>query len=146
MRIREGFERHFRTSRVTDPWEPIYSRCDEDAVRIGLTIGEAHCNARGFLHGGVIAALSDNAMGLSFVQAVRRNGGEAAAHISAVTVSLSVDYLSSAQLGQWLEVSPRVVHPGRSLGFVDALVTADGAPIARANAAFKVVGGGRAES
>jgi uncharacterized protein (TIGR00369 family) len=142
MTIPEGFERHFRTSPVTDPWEPIYSRRDAEAVQIGLTIGEAHCNARGFLHGGVIAALSDIAMGWSFVQAARRHGGAAAAHLNALTVSLSVDYLSTARIGQWLTVAPRVVHAGRSLGFADALLTADGTPIARANATFRLIGGG----
>jgi uncharacterized protein (TIGR00369 family) len=143
MAVPEDFERHFRTSRVTDPWEPIYSRRDDDVVRIGLTVGDAHCNSRGFLHGGVIAALSDNAMGLSFVQAVRRDGGDAAAAAGAVTVSLAVDYVSTARLGQWLEISPRIVRIGRSLGFVDALVTADGAPIARANATFRLIDAGR---
>jgi uncharacterized protein (TIGR00369 family) len=139
MTVAEGFARHVRTSRVTDPWEPIYARQDEGAVRLGLILGEAHCNGRGFLHGGVIATLADNAMGLSLVQAVRR-GSEAAAQRSAVTVSLAVDYLATARLGQWLEISPRILRAGGSLGFVDALVTADGTLIARASATFRLIG------
>ena len=34
--IPEGFERHYRQSPVTDPWEPLYSRKTEDAVILGL--------------------------------------------------------------------------------------------------------------
>lgn len=130
--IPEGFAPHFRKSRVTDPWEPLYSRSTADAVQIGLFVGDAHCNSRGFLHGGVIAALADNAMGLSCVavMAERPRG--------LVTVSLSVDYVGAAKNGQWLQIEPRVLKAGKSLAFADALVTADGETIARASASFKV--------
>jgi len=35
-------------------------------------------------------------------------------------------------------VIPRVLKTGRNLGFADALVTADDAPVARARASFRV--------
>ena len=55
-----------------------------------------------------------------------------------VTTSLSVDYLGRAELGRWLEVDTAFVHAGRSQGVTQAFVTADGAVIARANAAFRI--------
>jgi uncharacterized protein (TIGR00369 family) len=125
-----GFAPHDRKSAVTDPWEPIWVRRLERAVQLAVRISPAHCNARGFLHGGVIASLADNAMGLSLA---------ATTGSSAVTVSLTVDYVRSAAPGQWLQVEPRVIRAGGKLGFVDALVTADGETIARANATFRVV-------
>jgi uncharacterized protein (TIGR00369 family) len=135
----EGFAPHFRTSKVTDPWEPLYSRQLSHAVQIGLRLRDMHCNSRGFVHGGVIAALADNAMGLSFVRVFKATV-EDPAHpaTGAVTVGLSVDYVAAARLGQWLQIEPRVVKAGRSLGFVDALVTADGDVVARANATFRL--------
>lgn len=140
MQLPDGFTRHFRTSRVTDPWEPIYSRVDDTGVCIGLIIADAHCNSRSFLHGGVIASLADNAMGLSFVQIARQASSEVSQAISgAVTVNLSIDYVAAAKLGQWMQINPRVVRVGGSLGFVDAIVTADGNPIARANATFRLL-------
>jgi acyl-coenzyme A thioesterase PaaI-like protein len=63
--IPEGFERHFRQSPLTDPWEPIYSKRTADAVIIGLRLATPHTNSRGLIHGGLITALADNAMGLS---------------------------------------------------------------------------------
>jgi acyl-coenzyme A thioesterase PaaI-like protein len=90
------------------------------------------------LHGGVIAALADNAMGLSLGAAL----GEAAkiAGVSGiVTTSLSVDYLGVAQQGQWIEIAPRVVKASSGSGVVDALITADGDTIARANASFRIL-------
>src|ERR1700741_2652160 len=63
--IPEGFEPHFRKSPLTDPWEPIYSRKTPNAVILGLRLAKPHTNSRGLIHGGLIAALADNAMGLS---------------------------------------------------------------------------------
>lgn len=139
MKIPEGFEPHFRKSRVTDPWEPIYSRRDADVVLLGLIVGEPHCNSRGFLHGGVIAALADNAMGLSFVATAGRSAPHTDAKLSAITVGLSIDYVATAKLGQWLQILPRVIRAGRSLGFVDALISADDKSIARANGTFQLL-------
>ena len=128
--IPEGFLPHDRKSPVTDAWEPLFARRSERAVQLGLRVSSAHCNARGFLHGGVIASLADNAMGLSLALATGTG---------AVTVNLTLDYVQSAHPGQWLQVEPRVIRAGGKLGFVDALVTADGETIARANATFRIV-------
>jgi uncharacterized protein (TIGR00369 family) len=129
----EGFLPHFRKSPVTDPWEPLFSRQTEDVVQIGLWLREAHCNSRGFLHGGVIAALADNAMGLSCGKSLRSAEG-------LVTISLNVDYAGTGRAGQWLQIEPRVLRTGRSMAFADALVTADGQIVARASATFRVLG------
>jgi uncharacterized protein (TIGR00369 family) len=128
----EGFAPHFKQSPVTDAWEPIFSRRWEQTVQLGLWVREPHCNSRGLLHGGVIAALADNAMGLSCVAAQTEAK-------SALTISLSVDYVATAKAGQWLLIAPRIVKTGRTLGFVDALVTADGETIARAAATFRML-------
>ena len=123
----EGFVPHDRKSPMTDPWEPLWVRKREDAVQLGVRIATPHCNGRGFLHGGLIASLADNAMGLSLGLATGT---------SPVTVSLSIDYLRVGKPGQWLQVEPRIVRAGNRLGVVDALITAAGETIARANATF----------
>jgi uncharacterized protein (TIGR00369 family) len=128
----EGFARHFRQSPLTNPWEPLFSRTDEGVVTIGFKAGPAHANSRGFLHGGMISALADNAMGLSCGQSLE--GGP-----SLVTVSLAVDFLGSASLGQWIEVRPTLNRLGSTLCFAEATVTADGATCAKAHATFRVV-------
>ena len=43
--IPDGFERHFRQSPLTAPWEPIYSKRIEDAVILGLRRAEPHTNS-----------------------------------------------------------------------------------------------------
>jgi uncharacterized protein (TIGR00369 family) len=127
-----GFCRHFRQSPLTDPWEPLYSRKEGAVVSIGFHAAAPHANSRGFVHGGMISALADNAMGLSCGQGLE--GGA-----SLVTVSLAVDFLGSALLGEWVEVTPKLNRLGTTLCFAEAEVTAGGKPCAKAHATFRVV-------
>jgi uncharacterized protein (TIGR00369 family) len=130
--IPEGFARHFRSSPLTDPWEPIYSQRTADAVIIGLKLDKPHTNSRGLIHGGLIATLADNAMGLSC--GVKLGDGS-----RLVTVGLAVDFVGTAQIGQWLAVESEVIKTGGTLCFAQCRLTADGVVIARANATFRVV-------
>ena len=127
--IPAGFVRHDRRSGLTDPWEPIYALTDDKAVRLALRAGPAHANSRGFVHGGLISALADNAMGLSCGRQLTGASG-------LVTVTLTVDFISTGRIGQWIEFRPEVIKVGRALCFASALVMADDAICARANATF----------
>jgi acyl-coenzyme A thioesterase PaaI-like protein len=53
-----------------------------------------------------------------------------------VTVSLSLDFVASAQVGQWIEIRPEVIKTGKSLRFAPVLVTADNVVCARASGVF----------
>ena len=116
--IPEGFERHTRRSPLTDPWEPLYSKRTDRAVIIGLRLAKPHTNGRGLIHGGLIAALADNAMGHSCAHCM---GGVS----SLVTIGLAVE--------------SDVVKTGKTICFAQSLIKADGVVIARANATFRVV-------
>ena len=131
--IPEGFERHTRSSPLTEPWEPIYARRTDETVIVGLRLARPHTNSRDMVHGGLIAALADNTMGLSC--GIKIDGGKT----RLVTVSLAIDYIGTAQVGQWLEIETDVIKTGRTLCFAQCLVKADGETVARANGTFKVV-------
>ena len=138
--IPDGFAPHSRHSPLTTPWQPLYARPDGHHVQLGLWVREAHCNGRGFAHGGLISALADNAMGLSAVAAARA-AASAAGHTppaGAVTVSLVLDFMASASIGQWLEFRPVVLRHGRTLAFTECHVLADGELAARASATFRL--------
>jgi len=131
--IPEGFVPHFRSSPLTKPWEPIYSKTTADAVILGVRLAEPHTNSRGIAHGGFITAMADNAMGLSC--GMRRDAG----YTRLITASLGVDFIASARIGQWVAFEPEIIKLGNSLCFVQCFITADGARIARANGTFSVV-------
>jgi len=130
--IPEGFEPHFRKSPLTDPWEPLYSRRTDKAVLMGLRLAKPHTNSRGLIHGGLIAALTDNAMGYSCVLVMGWNS-------SLVTIGLAVDFIGSAKIGQWLSIEPEVIRTGSTICFAQSLIKADDVVIARANGTFRVV-------
>ena len=132
-----GFAPHFRKSPLTDPWEPLFSRVLEDRVIIGLYVREPHTNSRGMLHGGLIAALADNAMGMSCSIVMQGEGRDI--EKKPVTVSMATDFIGSAKLGQWVAFDTQYVKTGKTLCFAQAFVTADGEIIARADARFRVM-------
>ncbi|MEN9317423.1 MAG: hypothetical protein RIS35_3816 [Pseudomonadota bacterium] len=129
----EGFELHFRRSPFTDPWEPIWSRRVDDVLYMGVVASQAHCNSRGIVHGALLTALADNAMGLSCALARRDSS-----HM--LTTNLSIDFVAACQRGQWLEVRPSLVRASGRLCVASALLFADGEPCARANGTFRALG------
>ena len=130
--IPEGFQPHFRKSPFTEPWEPLYSKKTEKAVIIGLRLAKPHTNSRGLIHGGLIASLADNAMGYSCALVMGWT-------TSLVTISLAVDYVGSAEIGQWLAVESEVIKTGSTICFAQSLIKADDIAIARASGTFRVV-------
>lgn len=134
--VPDGFERHYKTSRFTDPWEPLYSRVETDQVRIGTVLAEAHCNSRGLVHGAFLAAILDNALGLSISVVLDAKGHPSA---GLVTTSLSIDYLGRASLGTWIATDCTVVKTGRTLSVASGLISASDGAVARANATFQVI-------
>jgi uncharacterized protein (TIGR00369 family) len=130
--IPEGFEPLSRRSPLTEPWQPLYSRRTDKAVVIGLWLAKPHTNGRGLIHGGLIAALSDAAMGYSCAHVM---GGVS----SLVTIGLAVDFVGSAEVGQWLAIESDVIKTGSTICFAQCLIKADDVVIARANATFRVV-------
>ena len=75
---------------------------------------------------------ADNAMGYSCAQAMDWVS-------SLVTISLSVDFVASGQIGQWLAVETEVIKAGSTICFAQSLIKADDVVIARANGTFRVV-------
>lgn len=128
--IPAGFTKHDRRSGLTDPWEPLYAAGSDTGFSLGLHAAAPHVNSRGFVHGGLLSALADNAMGLSCARQIENVGG-------LVTVSLSIDYLGTARQGEWLEIRAEPTRIGQSLCFAEARILSDGQLCATAKAVFK---------
>lgn len=134
--VPNGFEPWSRGgSPVTAPWEPIYTWESDAGVKVGTFIRPPLCNSRGLLHGGVIAALCDVAMGCTLGVVLRARGVDV---VSLVTTHLSVDYIGKAERG-WLAITPNIIQAGRSSGIVEATATADDQVIAHAKASFRAM-------
>lgn len=107
----------------------------EFCIDLVVTIRTAHCNARGFAHGGFVCAMADMAMGLTSLLLARRKHGDST---TGVTASLSIDFVDAAQVGEIVEFRPTVLKVGGALTFADCRVVAGGRLIARASGSFRM--------
>lgn len=130
--IPEGFEPMFRSSPFLELLGPIYNKKSERGIIIGLKVQEKHCNARGMVHGGVFSGLADIALGYNaaFSNAVP---------IPMVTASLTIDYVGSAKLGEWIEIETDVQKVGSKMAFANCYFIVNSVRITRASGVFTVI-------
>lgn len=129
--VPEGFQPSPRTGPFLDLIGPVYTRTGEGGILLGLRARREHCNARGLVHGAVLAALLDVVCGRNCSA-----GAPSSPHM--LTVSLTVDYVAAAQDGDWLQASATVTRAGRRLAFADGRVEVAGRHVAKASAVFAV--------
>jgi uncharacterized protein (TIGR00369 family) len=108
---------------------PVYRRRDEEAVVLGLRIDHRHANSHGNAHGGMLVTLADGALYDNLM--LRRTSEQ-----QMVTVNLSVDFISAARVGDWLEAHVHVYRRGQLLGFADCVLRAGSRVVLRASATF----------
>lgn len=103
---------------------------DSEPARFGVRIEPHHCNFAGICHGGMLATVLDIALGRSMAALIE------GAH--APTVTLTVDFLRAARLGDWLESRVRILRRTRSMVFCDAVLVGPEGIVVRGNAVFKL--------
>ena len=128
-----GFEPLFRTSPFTDLIGPLYSRGKRQDLEIGMHVEEKHCNARGTVHGGILATLADIALGYTMAFATDPPTG-------LVTSNLTLDFAATARVGDWLRTSVDIQKQGKRLSFANCYIYVGDERIVRANAVFLVTG------
>ncbi len=105
----------------------------DGCARCHLTVDARHTNRHGALHGGIVACMLDNAMGATGSLSVDETG-----RWPMVTLSMTTNFLASAQVGDALTATGRVTGGGRSIRFIDGeLRGADGRLIATGTGTFK---------
>jgi len=79
---------------------PWFEKIDGNRAIRGFRPGASHANALGIVHGGMLAAFLDSAMGTAVWHTLQRR---------AVTLRLTIDYLGPGRLGDWLQAEGEVV-------------------------------------
>lgn len=131
--IPSRFKPLFRTSPVLDLIGPLYCRGEGPDLVIGLRVEEKHCNARGTVHGGILATLADVALG--YTMAFSSNPPA-----SLVTANLTLDFAGTAKIGDWLETHVNIQKQGSRLSFANCYIMLGEEQIVRASAVFLVAG------
>ena len=126
----EGFS-PFARGPFTNHNGPFFHRQDDDGgFEHAFYALRRHCNGMGIVHGGMLTTFLD---GLLARAVVRATGG------AAVTVHLSVDFLSMARAGDWVFGDARVTRRARDLVFVEGRVRVGAREVLRGSGVFKPV-------
>lgn len=144
MSVPAGFEPLSPQSPFSKWAGPFYVQVEEANVVLGFEVAAHHCNRAGRLHGSMICAAADLAIGRNIGVAVAQLGYAAASDArrqgaGIATISLNTDFVGHAPEGAWVEVHVDVHKAGRSVSFANAYVLHDGERIARASAVFKTL-------
>ncbi|HEX4973571.1 MAG TPA: PaaI family thioesterase [Steroidobacteraceae bacterium] len=129
--IPAGFAPIFRTSPFLETIGPLYSTGSGALLVIGMRVQEKHTNARGTLHGGVLASIADVTLGYGLATST-------STPTSMVTASLSVDFAGSAKAGDWVETSIDIQKVGSRMAFANVYFSVGNERIARASGVFLV--------
>jgi uncharacterized protein (TIGR00369 family) len=127
-----GFTISKRSSNLLDLVGPLFESGAGPEYRLGLRVDERHSNRKGFCHGALLALLADVHLG-------RLCAMSAEPPLGLVTTSLTLNYLSAAKIGDWLEATGQVDRVGRTLAHSTGVILADGKPVLRACGTFQVV-------
>jgi uncharacterized protein (TIGR00369 family) len=79
---------------------PWFEATLSDRTIRGFLPGPQHANTLGIVHGGMLAAFLDSAMGTAVFHTLNRR---------CVTLTLSLDYLVPGRVGDWLQAEGEVV-------------------------------------
>jgi uncharacterized protein (TIGR00369 family) len=113
-------------------WHMIDARPEEGWIRLGFDGKAEFCNPAGFLHGGFLSAMLDDAMNqAAFIKA------EGKAYPS--TISMTVNFLAPATIGP-IVVEANVTLFGKSIAFIEArLLNGEDRLLATASASVRMV-------
>jgi acyl-coenzyme A thioesterase 13 len=131
VNVPEGFAPLFRSSPFLDLIGPLFYREEITNFRVGMRVLPVHANSANCMHGGLIATLADISLG--YVTAASHQPP-----LHMVTTSLTVDYVSLARLGSWVEACVVIDKTGKRLAFSHASIYGDNKLIATARAVFSV--------
>jgi acyl-coenzyme A thioesterase 13 len=96
--IPEGFAPIFMIEPFTTRIGPIYSKRDGQQFKLGFLVDNSHLNIEKVVHGGMLSTVADQAIGVNVAHA---NGQQN----DVLTIHLSVDFISPALLGDWVETT-----------------------------------------
>ena len=126
-----GFEPDPRSSPLLDLLGPVWMRWDGEApLALGLRVESRHCNARGTMHGGLLAPLADAALGRAVALAQDPPVGF-------VTVTLTTHFARPVNVGDWVEVAATQLRTTRTMAFVQGLARSGDAVVAHLDAVFR---------
>ena len=99
-KVPPGFRELIEASGFAAANGPWFEKIENGRAIRGFLPGPQHANALGIVHGGMLAAFLDSAMGSTVSHVLQRRS---------VTVRLTIDYLMPGRVGDWLQAEAEVL-------------------------------------
>lgn len=125
-----GWER-YPTVGFNDLVGPLWRHDDGQRLRFGVVIAPKHLNRIAIVHGGMLSTFADQAMGMT---ARRAHGNKKHA-----TIELSIQFVGSVQLGEFVEAHSEVVRMTRSIVFMRTTLVVGTRKVAIASGIWKIL-------
>lgn len=111
---------------------PFWMKKDGDSYRYAFVAEHKHHNRRGVVQGGMIMTFADRSLGMTAWYANEKK--------PQATVHLDVHFIDAVQIGEFVEMTARVVRRTRSLIFMSGELTVGKRVVATANGVWKALG------
>jgi uncharacterized protein (TIGR00369 family) len=110
---------------------PLWRHDDGERLRFGVVIAPKHLNRISIVHGGMLATFADQAMGMT---ARKAHGNKKHA-----TIELSLQFVGSVKLGEFVEAHSEVVRMTRSILFMRTTLVVGARTVATASGIWKIL-------
>lgn len=104
----------------------LYGRLRDGVLETGFRVSPRHINPHGTCHGGVLATFAD--FQIYAAQQAAKTGDRLTP-----TISMTIDYLSPAHLGEWIEARTELLRATSTIMFSQTLASADGRKVFRSS-------------
>jgi uncharacterized protein (TIGR00369 family) len=110
---------------------PLWEKRQDGRMNLAFLAEPKHLNRRGVVHGGMLMAFADQALGLF--------AWEANGRLPQATIQLDTHFISPVQAGEFVEASCQVVRRTRSLLFMAGTCLVGQRIVATAQGIWKVI-------
>jgi uncharacterized protein (TIGR00369 family) len=110
---------------------PVYGRMQQSKLTLGMRIGNRHINPHQTCHGGVLGCFADMQVYVSQQESHLK-------HVLLPTINMTIDYISPAVLGDWLEGRTTLIRATHSTLFQQTLAVVGDRPVFRSSCIYKV--------
>jgi uncharacterized protein (TIGR00369 family) len=125
-----GFEPQGGRGAFTTHNGPYFRRATSEGVEQAFYALPRHCNGVGIVHGGMLS---------SFLDGLLAGAASRGTDATAITIHLSVDYLSMGRAGEWVIGEASLTRATREIAFAEGHVHVGGRVIARATGVFRLM-------
>lgn len=110
----------------------IWTRGELSELRTGFIAADTHRNGHmGTVHGGMLLTFADVSLGYAVTQLL---GG-----MNCVTAQLQTQFISAAQVGEFVECRPEILRRSAQLVFLRALIVVGERTVASADGIWKIL-------